>query len=168
VGGWGYLFGDEGSGYCMAVAGLRAAAKMSDGRGPATKLLPALLNQLNLGDPAMLVPTIYRIAEDRAAIATLAEVVVTIAEQQDKVAEQIIDEAAGELATMIEAVARQLDLPSTAFPLALAGSLLVGTEILKTSLLTRLASLKLRPDPLAMVTEPVAGAVKLCLAIEAD
>ena len=35
VGGWGFRFGDEGSGYALAVAGLRAACRWADGRGPA-------------------------------------------------------------------------------------------------------------------------------------
>jgi N-acetylglucosamine kinase-like BadF-type ATPase len=164
AGGWGYLFGDEGSGYCMAVAGLRAAAKMADLRGQATELLPAFLSHLNLDDPFMLIPTIYRMANDRAAIAALAEVVVMAAGKQDDVAEQIVEEAAGELATMIETVARKLGFPSTAFPLALAGSLLIGTQVLKSRLQTRLESRGLHPDPLATVKEPVSGAVKLCLA----
>ena len=33
AGGWGYLLGDEGSGYAIALAGLRAAARAADGRG---------------------------------------------------------------------------------------------------------------------------------------
>ena len=34
AGGWGFLFGDEASGYALAVAGLRAAAQAADGRAP--------------------------------------------------------------------------------------------------------------------------------------
>ena len=36
AGGWGPLLGDEGSGYAIALAGLRAAARRCDGRAPAT------------------------------------------------------------------------------------------------------------------------------------
>ena len=34
VGGWGELFGDEGSAYWIAAAGLNAFCRMSDGRLP--------------------------------------------------------------------------------------------------------------------------------------
>ena len=39
VGGWGELFGDEGSAYWIAVRGLAAFSRMSDGRLPAGPLL---------------------------------------------------------------------------------------------------------------------------------
>ncbi len=43
AGGWGPLLGDEGSGYAIALAGLRAAARAADGRAPATPLTDRLL-----------------------------------------------------------------------------------------------------------------------------
>jgi N-acetylglucosamine kinase-like BadF-type ATPase len=163
-GGWGYLFGDEGSGYDLAVAGLRAAAKSADDRGPHTALLPEFLHRLNLTDPAKLIPHIYPMASDRAAIASLADVVISMAGQQDNVAVQITDHAAGELAAMTVAVVRKLDFPATGFPLALSGGLLVGNAILRNRFQDRLGTLGLQPDPLASVPDPVAGAVQLALA----
>ncbi|MCV6971956.1 ATPase, partial [Mycobacterium bohemicum] len=41
--GWGPLLGDEGGGAWIGAAGLRAALRAHDGRGPATALLHALL-----------------------------------------------------------------------------------------------------------------------------
>src|SRR5690606_9669756 len=38
AGGWGHVLGDEGSGYAIAVAGLRAAVHAHEGTGPATRL----------------------------------------------------------------------------------------------------------------------------------
>ena len=45
-GGWGYLLGDEGSGYAIALAGLHAAMRAADGRGPQTDLLAAFMDKL--------------------------------------------------------------------------------------------------------------------------
>ena len=36
AGGWGYMLGDEGSGYWIGRAALRAVLRESDRRGPAT------------------------------------------------------------------------------------------------------------------------------------
>ncbi len=161
AGGWGYLFGDEGSGYAIAVAGLRAAAKAEDGRGPATELLPAFLKRFSLNKSAELIPAVYRMADDPTAIASLAEVVTATAAKQDAVAEQIVIDAASELAAMVAAVARELDFASESFPLVLSGGVLLGFEGLRNRLQARLGSLQLRPSPLACVREPVAGAIKL-------
>src|ERR1041384_2178791 len=43
AGGWGYLFGDEGSGYTIGIAALRAVMQSYDGRGPKTLLSQLLL-----------------------------------------------------------------------------------------------------------------------------
>ncbi len=161
AGGWGYLFGDEGSGYAIAAAGLRAAAKAEDGRAEATELLPAFLRRLRLNQSAELIPAVYRMADDRAAIASLAEVVTATAAKQDAVAEQIVMDAAGELAAMVAAVTRELDFASETFPLVLSGGVLLGFEGLRNRLRARLGSLRLHPSPLASVREPVAGAIKL-------
>jgi N-acetylglucosamine kinase-like BadF-type ATPase len=173
AGGWGLRFGDEGSGYAIAVAGLRAAAKSADGRGPATRLLQKLLDRLALREPAELIPTISRLGAGPtfgrdprgvgapAAVAALADVVTQTADEGDAVAQQIIHEAAGELASMIAAVVGRLDLPAAGFPLVLAGGAVLGSARLQTCLSTHLGSLGLLPDPVAQVPEPVLGALKL-------
>ena len=58
-GGWGYLLGDEGSGYWLALEGLRAACRAADGSASRTALLPAFLEKLQLGQPSDLIGMIY-------------------------------------------------------------------------------------------------------------
>ncbi|MBN1589615.1 MAG: N-acetylglucosamine kinase, partial [Pirellulales bacterium] len=86
VGGWGYLFGDEGSGYAVALAGLRAVAQAADGRGTDTKLVRAFLKRLNIDTPEGLILSVYPMAADRATIASLADVVTRAAADHDEVA----------------------------------------------------------------------------------
>jgi N-acetylglucosamine kinase-like BadF-type ATPase len=163
AGGWGFLFGDEGSGYAIAVAGLRAAAQAADGRGPATRLLGAFLEHLQLPSPEALIPIVYHIAGDRAAVAALAEVVLKTAGQNDATARELLDQAARDLAQLVAAVARRLGLAGAAFPLAFSGGVLVNSTRLQICLASYLAELGLRPDPVVHVAAPVAGAVKLAL-----
>ena len=164
AGGWGYLFGDEGSGYAIALAGLRAAVQSADGRRPATQLLDAMLGRLDLRQPQELIPAIYPVADDRTQIASLADVVTKMADQGDAQAQQILDDAASELAAMVAAVARRLGFPNGTFPLALAGGVLLGSETLRSSLEAHVHSLGLCPAPIASVKEPVVGAVTLARA----
>jgi len=161
AGGWGFLLGDEGSGYAIARAGLQAAAQASEGRGPATRLLEGFLSRLNVRQPLEIIPAIYRIADDRAAVASLAGIVYQAATENDAVAQGILDRAADELAAMIAAVARELDLLSANFPLALAGGALLGSSELQRRLETSIGLLGLHADPIASVAEPVLGALKL-------
>ena len=68
-GGWGGLFGDEGSGYHIALACLRAASRAADGRGPQTILLPRTLEHFGITEPSELIPIVYSAKIDRPTIA---------------------------------------------------------------------------------------------------
>jgi N-acetylmuramic acid 6-phosphate etherase len=168
AGGWGYLFGDEGSAYAVAVAGLRAAAQAADGRGPATQLLPGFLRRWDLPSAAALVQAVYPLAADRAAIASLADIVTKAATAGDGVAGQILDRAASDLAAMVAAVARKLGLAGTTYPLAVAGGLLLGNERLRRCIAQCLQSLGLSPESITAVADPVVGAVRLAQAMAAS
>lgn len=160
AGGWGWLFGDEGSGYAVALAGLRAAAKAADGRGPSTAILPALLDRLDITRPEELVPAVYAMAADRAALAALAATVTMAAEAGDTTARRIVDQAAEDLAEAA-AVAARLAPRGEPIPLALAGGLLLGCRSLRAAVVEGLRDRGCCPEPVALVAEPVAGAVRL-------
>jgi N-acetylglucosamine kinase-like BadF-type ATPase len=160
-GGWGPLLGDEGSGYAIALAGLRAAARSADGRAPATPLTDRLLAAYGLSRPEELVGVVYR-GGDRAALAALGPGVLDAADAGDPVAEEIVREAAGELASAAAAAARQLSL-GPAFPVALAGGLLVASPSYRERFLSALKARGLTPGHVALVTEPAEGAVRLAL-----
>lgn len=160
-GGWGYLFGDEGSGYAVALAGLRSVAQWADDRAPDTQLVDGFLERLGLERPEQLVTAIHQSTDPRATIASLANIVTRKAEEGDEVAGGILDRAGRELAAMVAAVAGKLDLQNNRFPLALAGGLLTRSAMLTERLSWHLASLALKAEPIASVPDPVFGAVKL-------
>jgi N-acetylmuramic acid 6-phosphate etherase len=163
AGGWGYLLGDEGSGYALALAGLRAVARAADGRGPATALTERLLGKLGLQRPPELVAALYGGAWDRTSLAALAPLVVEAA-KGDEVAASVVAEAARELAQTAAAVVHALGWTGRPFPLALAGGALIAGERYRDRVLQELRALGAKPDPVTLVHEPAEGAVRLALA----
>jgi len=159
AGGWGFLLGDEGGGYWIAMAGLRAAARAAEGRGPHTSLLAAFLKHFGLTDPLELIAAVHRLADDRAALAGLAQYVLA-ATDHDPVAQGIIQQAAEELAALVACAVRRTGLDSP-FPLAFAGGLLVHHSGLQQRVVQCLECQGLRGQPVAVVPDPVAGAVLL-------
>ncbi|MCZ2342300.1 MAG: N-acetylmuramic acid 6-phosphate etherase [Bacteroidales bacterium] len=166
AGGWGPLMGDEGSGYAVALAGLRAAARATDGRGATTALTDRLLAAFGLHSVEDLIGVVYR-GSDRATIASLAPVVLAVADEGDAVAEDIVRNAAVELAAAAAAAARPLGFGSP-IPVALAGGLLVSSNSFRTRFLEALTHRGLQPDPVAVVAEPAEGAVRLALQLPVD
>jgi N-acetylmuramic acid 6-phosphate etherase len=163
-GGWGHLLGDEGSGYALAVAGLRAVVRAADGRGPQTALSERLLAGLGLRHPQELVGAVYGGGADRTTLAALAPAVIAAAEDGDGEAVAIVREAAQQLATTAAAAVRTLGLEGAAVPTALAGGLLLGSAGYRQRVLDGLAALGCRAEPVGLVSEPAEGAVRLALA----
>ena len=157
VGGWGFRFGDEGSGYAIATAGLTAAAWAADGRGPATRLLDRFLDHFEAQHPRQLIEKVYRHDVDRRAVADTARLVFEAA-AEDSVADQIVVAAARSLAGMILAARRALALPAD-LPVGIAGGAILGSSLLRARFIEQLASSDVRPAPLVQVADPVAGAV---------
>jgi N-acetylmuramic acid 6-phosphate etherase len=163
AGGWGYLLGDEGSGYALVVAALQAVAQAADGRGPATGLAERFLAKLGLTQPQELIGAIYRSGLDRTALAALAPLVFETADIGDEAATGIVLRGAEQLAATVVAAARQLKLESAPLPLALAGGVLLAAPSYGEKVLTALASQGLRAEPVTLVREPAEGAVRLAL-----
>ena len=128
-----WLLSDEGGGYDLAVAGLRAAVRSLDGRGPHTALTDAARTWAggDTGLPAadVLFDKVYA-EHAKPQVATFATQVLTAAEAGDRVAGTLLDHAADEIAAGIYAVRHAVGLEPGAGTLILAGSLLTRTPIL--------------------------------------
>ncbi|MBN1486283.1 MAG: BadF/BadG/BcrA/BcrD type ATPase [Anaerolineae bacterium] len=164
AGGWGYLLGDEGSGYAIGLAALRAVARSADGRGSVTALTQRILAHWSLSAPQDLIPYIYQhIAQEdskRSGIAQLTPLVLAAVGQGDAVATSIIAQAGYELALAVHAVIGQLGLESPV-PCALGGGVLVQGLALREAFLKAVTKLHLNLDPVTVVEEPALGAVRL-------
>ncbi|HTI50485.1 MAG TPA: BadF/BadG/BcrA/BcrD ATPase family protein, partial [Planctomycetaceae bacterium] len=161
AGGWGYLLGDEGSGYAIVCRALQATAHAADGRGPQTELLPRFLKKLDVAQPSELVIQIYRPEIDRPVIATWADIVFDAAAAGDSVATQIVAQGARDLAGAVVAVCRKVGLDNSSFPLAAGGGLLIHQPSYCEAVVAALEQSGLQAAPVSAVAEPVAGAVLL-------
>ena len=109
VGGWGELFGDEGSGHWIALRGLQLFSQMSDGRRPAGPLLDALRARFPLtSDLDAVAITMGSWRGDRRKVAALSRVVAEAAERGDEQARAILEDAAAELVSLVDTARRRL------------------------------------------------------------
>ncbi len=163
VGGWGYLVGDEGSGYAIGRAGMIGALMAEDGRGPETILLQKLLTTFNLSVAKEIVQPIYAV-DGKDHIARFAPVVAEAAAEGDAVAREILAQAGHDLATCASTAVRRLKLGEHAFELALVGSVFKAGELLLTPL--RQSVLASAPQAKIFVSQnaPALGAARLALA----
>lgn len=155
AGGWGYLFGDEGSGYSIALAGLRAAARGADGRGETTQLLDDFLRRFDISEASSLIESVYGAALSRRQIASLADIVFTAA-PGDRVAAQIVEEAGEQLAVMVTTLADRLQLSAGETTLGLAGGVLTNQPDFRADVISKT---QISPERVVTVSHPAAGAL---------
>jgi len=109
AGGWGELFGDEGSAHWIARAGLALFSRMSDGRTARGPLHALLRERLALRDDLDLCQVVYGdLKGERSKIAALSRLVSEAAGQGDLQAAAILESAAAEVAALVDAVRGQL------------------------------------------------------------
>lgn len=156
VGGWGYLLGDEGSGYAIGIEALRAVAAAFDG-GPATILQPIVAERFDVHTADALIHSVY---QKRLHIPEVAPLVIEAAEGGDDVAGTIIEDQVGRLARQVQwLVARCGEIEPQ---LALMGGLTQNTffrSVLEQSLYTALPGWKIM-DPR---NDPAVGALRLAM-----
>ena len=164
AGGWGYILGDEGSGWWIGRQALSAVMRAGDGRGPATILTAGVLAHFAFDQVSDLVQEVYYRDTGRRAVAGLSRVVQGAADDGDVVARQIVADAADELVLAVRSVATRLEMRGLQFPLVLSGSLFRVLPTLLSDVLVRLAEVAPRSQPKVLDVEPAMGAVRLALA----
>ncbi len=163
AGGWGYVLGDEGSGYWIGRSALRAVLRAADHRGPRTMLTAMLLDHFNVTQPQLLLHEIYHHHLKPSAIGALASCVHDAFNQGDAAAATILRGAADELEGAALSVARRLELTGEAFTFVLAGGIFRAVPWLAEELRRRLPSTAPRSVTMLLDREPAEGAVTLAL-----
>lgn len=162
-GGWGYVLGDEGSGYWIGRAALRAVLRQADKRGPVTALTPMLLEHFGVTQPQGLIHQVYHTNLKPAAIGALARSVQAAFREGDEVAIGILRGAANELESSALSVARRLKMAGQPFTFLLAGGIFRAVPWLQEELERRLPVAAPRSQVRLLDVEPATGAVALAL-----
>lgn len=161
AGGWGSILDDGGGGYWLGLRAVGAAIRGDDGRGPATALRERILDRLHVSNLREIVTRLHDGTLVRHELARLAEDVMACAAAGDAPAQELLARGAGELATMVRAVAHKL-FPAAAPEVVLAGSTANAAAyapVIRASVAHEVPAARVVPAELA----PVAGATLLAL-----
>ena len=162
VGGWGPVYGDEGSAHHIGRQALMAAGRAYDGRGPHTALLDVMTKRLGVATFEQSISVVYgerpMAPRDLAALSPLAY---EVADSGDEVAQQIFLQAGEDLAELGATAIRRLadlgDLPQVSYH----GGVFESCDLVRgrftTALLARMPSAAVRTPRF----EPALGAYLL-------
>lgn len=169
-GGWGHLLDDYGSGYDIGLNAIKAVLRSYDGRSAETTMTKPLLEILQIDAVPDIMNTVYYNGLNKSGhpmtkeeIATLASVVFEEANNNDDTALAILNSGAAELAQMIKAVMKTLDLKPESTPVTYAGGILSNYEFYRYLLSQQLEVLIPGTSLTHPQFDPVTGAGLLAL-----
>lgn len=146
AGGWGPLLGDEGSGYAIGLAGLRAVALASEHRCEATILTDMAMEMFEVERPR----DIIKAGLTRERIAGFAMAVSSAAAQGDAIACRILADAGADLGRLGGHIVMGLGMRGQGCPVALSG----GVSKAGTPLRDSFAAAIKRIDPSCQIADP--------------
>jgi N-acetylglucosamine kinase-like BadF-type ATPase len=166
VGGWGYLLGDEGSGYDIGRRALQSVMRRYDYRGPDTLLVKKVLEKYAIPSLDELVPIVYSKDFTRNRIAEVAKLVFDAADEGDETARQLLTQAADELYGLVDVLLKRLRFPEG----QRISVVLTGGLFHKGSPLIKMISARLhdRAEVVKMERPPAVGSVILALQLSND
>jgi N-acetylglucosamine kinase-like BadF-type ATPase len=158
-GGYGYLIGDDGSGFAIGAAGIAQLLRSYDGRAPADELARALEDHLHVHDLEGVLQAVYRCEEPVSVVATCARIVLDVAQAGGRSATKIVQGAALALGDLLKSAIKRADLTGAAVPIVLAGGLLQANSLLTYLLETRLLNEHPNMPVFKAAADPVFGAL---------
>ncbi|MER3472677.1 MAG: hypothetical protein C4335_01295 [Armatimonadota bacterium] len=129
AGGWGYLLGDEGSGFWIGREAVRVALAAMEGWGESTRLREVLAETFGTTDCGEWLSVLYRAQNPQTLLAQMAPLVSEAAEQGDAPAQGILLAAGDHLAGLVVHLSRLLHL-SEDFPVCTVGGVWKSQTIL--------------------------------------
>ncbi len=160
IGGWGYLLGDEGSGFYIGSKAIRKALHDAELGLPPSRLTQKLLEFYGIDQPKSLITVVYSSVNPVRLIASCARLVCEMAERGDPEALEIVDDAAQALLNMaLEAIRYFGGEMSQTYKISLAGSILTEIDIVARKFKEKAAGLGLQLHYITPQVETAAAAV---------
>ncbi|XZE36221.1 N-acetylglucosamine kinase [Pirellulaceae bacterium SH501] len=159
AGGWGYLLGDEGSGYAIGLDALKQACREFDSGRAESPLTMAILDRLELDSPQSLVGWIYQTPIPRKQVADLAPLVIE-ARRSNPAADSIVRSAVRSWCELVSHVVIRGGREH-AYSLAIAGGIPNHCPELVDELADQLRLGQMPPESIHIVQNPVVGCVAL-------
>jgi N-acetylglucosamine kinase-like BadF-type ATPase len=157
AGGWGYLLGDEGSGYWLGREAVRhSLRRMNQGLQP-DELTTALLASCGVDHPNKLIALFHSAATGRRYWAQQARLVVEAADAGHAASRELVDQAGRDLAQLAEQTLRQLGIEG---PVILGSGLGMNVPRLQESFRAALAAAGIT-DVRVLDQDPVFGVLRL-------
>lgn len=153
AGGWGQVLGDEGSGYHIALEGMKAALRAHDGMSRSTQLTQMLLSYFNLNEVSEIIKKVYYPPIEKSAIAAFATEVEQAARVGDEVAIDILEQEAAWLFRLARTIADRCGTKNLGY----FGSVLNRNETILSQLKTHLQAEGITLQP--PVFDPEIGAL---------
>jgi N-acetylglucosamine kinase-like BadF-type ATPase len=159
-GGWGYLLGDEGSGFAIGRAALQLALRELEAGTTSDALTRKVREAFSANSVSELTNSVYKCSDSRATIAAIAAIVITAADEGDSDAQLILEASARDLAGIVFRAATIAGLTERPISVAVSGGVLVSSKLLQDHLHAELERLRLSCE-LSVVAEPLTGCVRL-------
>lgn len=128
AGGFGYILGDEGSGYSIGLSGIKAAIRAAEGAEKVTLLTQKCLDYFSINNIYELIDLYYNKTVSRKLTAAFAREVMLCAENGDAVAKRILD---NEAKLLSETVLSLLKDKNTDIPIGLWGGVFQNNIIFR-------------------------------------
>jgi glucosamine kinase len=161
AGGYGYLLGDDGSGFAIGRAALAQMLRWYDGRVPHSELFDAIATRLQVGDAQALLGRVYGEPNMVTGVAALAPLVLDRAGVGERVATKIVQGAAHELVDLVKSLLQCAQLAKRELPLVFAGGLFAENSLLSYLIETRLLADLPLLQPVKSSPPPSHGALEL-------
>lgn len=160
VGGWGYLFDDEGSGYALGREAISAIFKEFDGRGERTLLSKLIVKHFQVHSIPDLIPIIYSESVGKRGIAQLSKLVNLAAEEKDIVALEILNNAARQIKKSITTLYYKLFVnPKHSVHIVLTGGLLINSPKIQSFISNEIKKEMENVEIIIPDLPPIAGAI---------
>ncbi len=169
AGNWGFLLGDQGSGFAMGLNLLRQAVKEYDGRAEVTILTEKLLDYLNLAGFADLVRWAYRDPLPIRDIAGLTKMFNDPEVADLPMVDLVIEEAVEAQQDAYRSVVNQLGLKGQEFTVVLGGGLMkLETSQMATKLKVAVKEVTPQAQVLVQEKETVEGAIAIAKEVSGE